>query len=465
MDTPHSIAILPFSDMSPQKDQEYFCDGLAEELIIALRAVEGLRVVPRTSSFRFRTTEVGVREIGRQLSVTSILEGSVRKAGDKLRVALNLIDTGDESSIWSERYDCNLSDVFAVQDQISMEIVDQLRSRFGGEKKASAVPPAGQPSSIAGYENYLRARYEWNKRTEESLKRSVDLFKAAIAENPDYALAHAGLADAYATLAIYGAVLPTDVMPKANEAALEALRLKENLPQAMAARACVQAVFEWKWEDATHAFQRAIELDPNYATARQWFAINCLAPRGRFSEAREQIEIACKVDPDSLAIRMTAGVLSYFERRFDPAIAQYETILETNADFAMAHYFLGQAYLELNRYPEAIAALEKAARLTGRSAETIALLGYAHSKAGNMADAVHLSLELTRRSNQIYVSPVLQAQIRAGLDDLDRVFEYLEHAYRVRSSDLIWIGVRPTMDPLRSDPRFHDLLRRVGFAI
>src|SRR5258706_10962543 len=240
------------------------------------------------------------------------------------------------------------------------------------------------------HEHYLRARNEWNKRTEESLKRSVDLFNIAIAANPNYAMAHAGLADPYVTLAIYGAVLPTDVMPKANESALNALKLEQDLPQALAARACVQAIFDWKWDNAIRLFQRAIELDPNYATARQWFAINCLAPLGRFDEAREQIEIACNVDPDSLAIQMSGGVLSYFERRFDPAIAQYEKILGTHPDFAMAHYFLGQSYLELDRYPEAIAALEKAAQLTNRSAETIALLGYAHSKAGNMADAVHL---------------------------------------------------------------------------
>jgi TolB-like protein/Tfp pilus assembly protein PilF len=470
MDADHSIAILPFSDMSPQQDQQYFCEGLAEELINALRAVKNLRVVPRTSSFRFRNMDIGIPEIGKQLGVGHVIEGSVRKAGDKLRVALNLINTADESPEWSQRYDCNLADVLDVQDRIAAEIVARLKEGFPGETlgeppdETAPAPRQERHINVAAYENYLKARYEWNKRTEEGLRRATELFSLAIAEDSNYAEAHAGLAETYVTLSLYGAVPPAEAIPKANTSVQAALTLNPDLPQALATQGCIHAIFEWQWDSAIALFKRAIDLDPDYAAARQWFAINCLAPIGRLAEAREQIETACILDPDSLAIQMTRGVLLYFEHNFEAAIAQYQKILEGNPDFGMAHFFLGQAYIELRRHREAIESLQRAVQLSGRSAETIALLGYAHSRAGNLGDAVHLSLELTRRSSQIYVSPVLQAQIRAGLDDLDRVFEYLEQAYHARSSDLIWIGIRPTMDPLRSDPRFQDLVKRIGVS-
>ena len=470
----HAIAILPFADMSPQKDQEYFCDGLAEELIAALRNVEGLRVVSRTSSFRFRGSDLGIREIGKKLDVDCIVEGSVRKSGDTLRIVLNLIDVDEDLPLWSERYDRSLVEIFAIQDEISQGIVRKLIATFTPEQvpaaaaetpKAPAPAPAPAvelPQSIQAYEQYLKARFEWNKRTTDSLQRSIGLFKSAITEYPDYALAHAGLADAYVTLAIYGDVAPGEIMPLARLAAETAITLRTDLPEAQTSLACVQAVFDWNWADAIRGFQYAIELDPKYSTARQWLAMHCLAPLGRFAEAREHIECARKNDPDSLVIRMTDGVERYFERDFEKAAEEFRKILETDPGFAMAYYFLGQADLQLNRNDEAIAELEKAVALTGRSAETISVLGYAHSIAGSRIDAVQLAMELTRRSIQDYVSPVLQAQIRIGLGDLDGVFQYLEQAYLARSPELIWIGIRPTMDPVRSDPRFQDLCKRIG---
>ena len=479
MDGTHAIAILPFADMSPQKDQEYFCDGLAEELIAALRNVERLRVVPRTSSFRFRGSGLGIREIGKQLNVDCVVEGSVRKSGDKLRIMLSLINIEDELPIWSERYDRELAEVFAIQDEISQGIVRRLKLTFTTEEagrpeeapqvpepaERTPAPPAAvlnQPQSIEAYEQYLRARFEWNKRAPESVRRSIELFKNAIIEYPDYALAHAGLADAYVTLAIYGDTAPTEILPAAMQSAETAIGLRPELAEAHTSLACVLAVFDWKWTDAIQRFQHAIALDPKYLTARQWLAMHCLAPLGRFGEAREQIESARKNDPDSLVIRMTSAVEYYFERDFEKASQECREILETDPGFAMAHYFLGQADLQLNLNEKAILELEKAVALTGRSAETIAVLGYAHSVAGSKIDAVQLAMELTRRSIQGYVSPVLQAQIRIGLGDLDSVFQYLENAYVARSTDLIWIGVRPTMDAVRSDPRFQDLCGRMG---
>ena len=446
-----SVAVLPFADMSPGGDQDYLCEGLAEELIGALSKLDGLRVASRTSSFRTRASDGDIRDFGRQLGVGAVLEGSVQKAGDRLRISTRLINMEDGYDLWSERYDRKFEDVFNLQDEISQSIVAKLRGVLLGQRAKPIVESATK--STEAYELYLKGRYHWNKRTEEGLKRSVALFEEAIRLDANYALAHAGLADAYVTLGIYGTVAPATAMPGAMTAAERALSLDAKSAEAVSALGCVRALYIWDG-DAEADFRRAIELDPQSAKAHHWYASNYLMPLGRFAEARSELEIALRLDPLSPAIHATTGVLLYFERRFDAAIDQLSKTRDLEPAFGFAPYFIGQAYTQLARHDEAIAALSLAEKLTGRSPEVLAALAYARAMAGQPENARNMMAELIRMANERYVSPVLLSQVALGLGEKGRALDYLRQAYEIRAADLVWIGVRPVFDSVRSEAAF-----------
>jgi serine/threonine protein kinase/Flp pilus assembly protein TadD len=451
-----TVAILPFLNLSPDPNQEYFCDGLVEELITALSNLEGLRVASRTSSFSCRGSTADIREIGDRLKVEAILEGSVRKAGDRVRIVVKLVAVNSGYPLWSERYDRQLDDIFEIQDEISRSIVEKLKL---SEHPANAA----STSSIRAYELYLKGRFYWNKRTEENLKKSIEYFKMALDEDPSYALALAGRADAYVTLALYGALSPADVMPRAKESAEEALKQEPAMPEALTALATIHAVYNWNWAAAERMFKQAIQSNPNYAGAHQWYAIHCLAPAGRFPEARAAIRHARELDPLSLAIITTSALELYFEREYDAAIQEYRRALDLDPNFGIAHYFLGQAYFQKSMFDEGIAELERAVLLSNRSPECVAVLGYGYAITGHRAKAEELAGELETQSRNRYVSPALPAWIHLGLDDREAVFEHLARAYRERATDLIWLRVRPVFDAVRSDPRFEALCSRLGF--
>ncbi len=450
-----AIAILPFADLSAEGDQDYFCDGLAEELINALSNVNGLRVVSRTASFRFRGSDWDLCEIGRRLNVKVILEGSVRRAAGRIRITVSLVSVEDGYPVWSERYDRNFEDIFQIQDEIAQSVVEKLRIARPNLAESPTV-------SFPAYELYLRGRYHWNRRTEESLKQSVSAFQMALREEPNYALALAGLADSYVTLALYGALPPMEVMPLAKASAEKALRLNAELPEALNSLACISSVYDWDWAAAERNFKKATDVNPQYSASHHWFAIHCLAPQGRFSEAHAAIQRARELDPTSLVIAATLGVVSYFERHYDRAISEQRKVLELDPNFGIAHYFLGQALSEQGNYIEAIAELERAVGLTGRSSECLAALACAEAAAGSRTKAIEFASELKNRSARQYVSPVLLAAIGAALHDDVETFDRLEEAQRQRASDLIWLRVRPVFDRIRSDVRFDILCHGLG---
>ena len=449
-----SVAVLPFADMSPGRDQGYLCDGMAEELIGALSKLDGLRVASRTASFRARAADMDIRDLGTQLGVGAVVEGTVQKSGDRLRISTRLINVKDGYDLWSERYDRKLEDVFALQDEISQSIVAKLSGLLLGQRSKQTV--ATPTKNTEAYELYLKGRYHWNKRTEEGLKRSVALFQQAIHLDANYALAYAGLADAYVALAIYGAVAPKDAMPEAMRAAERALNLDAKSAEAVCALGCVRALYLWD-RNAEADFLRAIELDPKSANAHHWYASNYLMPLARFDEARSELDIAAGLEPLSPAIHATKGVLLYFERRYDQAIEHLTKTRELDPKFGFAPYFIGQAHTERGRHDEAIGALGVAVKLTGNSPEVLAALTYARAMAGRKDGARDMMKGLLRLSGERYVSPVLLSQVALGLEDKERALDYLRQAYAIRATDLIWIGVRPVFDSVRKDAAFQEL--------
>lgn len=465
-----AIAILPFSDLSAAHDQEYFCDGLAEELISAVGQSSQIRVASRTASFRYKGAGVDLREIGRTLNVASILEGSVRKAGERVRIVVKLVDIETGYPLWSETYDRLLNDIFQIQDDIARAVVTKLLGTFTAfsEKGQGTCTPfrtalaPSPPRNVRAYEFYLKGRYFWNKRTEDDLRRSAECFGRAIAEDSNEAVAHAGLADVYVTLSLYGAVRPLEFMPLARSSADRALQLNPDLAEALTSRACLRAVFDWDWNSAAREFETAIRINPNYAQARQWYAMNCLCPLGAFARARKELKLAAETDPISLAIASSAGVLAFFEQDYERAIADFRAVLQMNEAFYLAHYFIGQIYAAQGLYPDALGELELAVAMSRGSSESISALGYAQARAGQTDNARLQLQELTRRKTQKYVSPVLLAQINTGLEEYEQAMTNIEEAFHTRSTDLVWLNVRPAFDAVRSNDRVTRILTSLG---
>jgi serine/threonine-protein kinase len=467
---PASVAVLPFVDMSSLKDQEYFCDGMAEELINALTQIPGLRVVSRTSSFQFKGKVDDVRAIGQRLGVRTLLEGSVRTAGERVRIGARLTNAADGYQIWSAQYDREMKDVFAVQDEIAGSILAALRvTLIKAENVPLVAPHTGAPEV---YKLYLKGRHEWNKRTEDGLLRSLEYFQQAIDQDPGYARAHAGLADSYVLLGVYGIRPPAEVMPKAKATATRALeeaadawapgQADAGLAAVYTTLACVKAVYEWSWQEAERSFRRAIELDPTYPTAHHWYATNLLVPTRRFEEAAREIRLAQDRDPLSPAIQASLGLVHYFAGQLAEAEAELKKTLEADGGFAMGHFFLGQTYLRMERAGDALAAIGNASRLSPASAEFRAGLGSACALAGETDRARRILAELEEARRVRYVSAALVAEVHAGLGETEEAISWLGEAHRERSPELAWIGVRPAFNRLRADPRFVELVRKIG---
>ncbi len=457
-----SIAVLPFVNLSPDPENEYFSDGLSEELTGALCKVPGLRVVARTSAFAFKGKDADVRTIGRQLNVRVVLSGSVRKAATRLRIAAQLVSVADGYHLWSEQYDRELDDVFAIQDEITGAIVNVLKLTLLSDEGGGVARQASD--DVEAYELYLKGRHFWNKRTEQGVDKAIEYFRQALAHDAGYAPALAGLADCYTILGIYGARAPQQVMPLAKDAAARALSIDPSLAEAHTALGCVRATFDFDWPGAEQEFRRAIEIKPSYPTAHHWYALNCLAPQGRFDEALGQMQRAREFDPLSPVITTSVGVAHYFAREYRRAIDAYYQAIEIDAHFVMAYFFLGLAHAALGAMDDAIARLEHAQRLVGDSAEVAAALGYVYAVAGRAGEAAALLGELEARRQRAYVSPALISQVYVGLGDRERALEALQEAARQRAADLIWLRVRPVFDPLREDPRYAALVARIGLA-
>ncbi|MCP4656214.1 MAG: protein kinase [bacterium] len=458
-----STAVLPFVDLSPEKDQEYFCCGIAEELICLLTGVENLRVASRASAFHSFSRTDNPRLIGRQLNVDTVLEGSVRTAGNRLRVTARLLEVSDGSYLWSEKYDREISDLFDIQDEIAGMIVDALQPTL--MKRSRLLQPRHSTDNIDAYFLYLKGRYQWKKRTIEGLTKGIGYFQQAITEEPGYARAYAGLADSYVMLGIYGFLPPDDVMPRAKAAAEKALEINDSLAEVYTSRACVRSVYDWDFAGAESDFQRAVELDPSYATAYQWKAMNYLIPLGRFEEANEQLRQAWELDPLSLTINTSRGLYYYYCRRYREAVDEFRRALEIDADFEPAHVFLGQTYDKQGLYEEALAELRQALKLSGGRPDITVALGHAHAQLGHRDLARCFLDQLLHEAETKYVSPSVVAQVHAALGEREEALAALEQARTMRSADLIWLGVNPVFDPLLDEPGFRSLLNEIGLEV
>jgi serine/threonine-protein kinase len=459
--TETSIAVLPFTDMSPEQDQEFFCDGISEEIINALTKLDELRVVARTSAFAFKNKHGDVREIGRSLNVTAVLEGSVRKSGTMLRITAQLINVSDGFHLWSERFDRQMEDVFAIQDEMAQAIVNMLKIKLVGEPGTSLV--RRYTENLDAYTLYLKGRFYWNKRSEEGLKKGLECFEQAIAEDPDYALAYAGLADSYNLLGFYGIMPPLEAFPRAQTAARKALEMDETIAEAHTSLGFACMFYEWDWTCAETSFRHAIDLNPNYPTGLHWYA-EYLVLMGRGDEAIEQSKKAEKSDPLSLIINTLLGWAPHYDRRYDEAIEQYHRTMEMDANFVPAHFFLGLTYVQKSMFEEAIAEFQQAASLFGNSALFVVVQGYAYAAAGSQKEAHMVLDELDRMAGRECIQPYYTAAVHYALGNDDRAFEWLDRACDARDTWAAFLKVDPIWDQLRSDERFIALLERVGLG-
>jgi serine/threonine-protein kinase len=455
-----SIVVLPFADMSPEKDQEYFCDGLAEEIINALSQFSSLRVVARTSAFSFKGQQVDVRDIGRKLGVDAVLEGSVRKAGNRLRITAQLVSVADGYHLWSERYDRDMAGTFAVQDEITLAIVDKLKIQLLGEENARFA--AQQTIGFDAYNSYLQGRYFWNKMTEEGFKKSIEHFEQTIEKEPDYAPAYTGLADAYMNLPLYSGFSPQQAYPKAKEAVMKALELDETLAEAHASHAWIKMNYEWDWMGAENECRRAIELNPGYAAAHRWYAFDLLF-LGRFDEAIQEITLALELDPLSLVTSRTVGHIYYYAGQYDKALEAIRKTLEMDPNFAYVHLDQGLVFLQQSRNADALAAFQKEQALAKSWNPVIETwVGIAHAKTGNKDEAQKILNDLIERSQKGYAPPSGIARLYIVLGETEPAFEWLNQAFTKRDFFLRYLKVERTFDPIRSDPRCAEMLKKMG---
>ena len=456
-----SIVVLPFVNMSADPENEFFSDGMTEEIINALTQLSDLHVVARTSSFAFKGKTTSIDEIGRKLNVTTVLEGSVRKAANRLRITAQLINVADGFHLWSEKYDREADDVFAIQDEISLAIVDKLRVRLiPGEKARLAGKATLNP---AAHEAYLKGRYFWNQRG-TGVSKAIDFFHAALAEDENYALAHAGLADAYASLGFYGYLPPREVMPKARDAAQKALAIDDGLVEAHSSLGFVLTVFDWDWEGARKEFLRAFELNPSYGPARYWYT-NLLLIQGQLEEAIAEVELGLKHDPLSMYMQTFLGIVLLAGKKYAQAAEQLRKTLELDPTFFIARSTLGLTYANQSRVEDGIAEIQEAIARSDRDQLPVTALGMVYAAAGDRRRAREVLTELEQRARDGYISAINIAAIHAQLGDKNKALEWLEKAYEERSPMLFAVEYGyfgQPFDSLKTDPRFVDLLRRMG---
>ncbi len=455
-----SIAVLPFANKTGDPNAEYLSDGISESLINSLSQWPGVKVIARSSAFKYKGTEVDLKEVANALGVEAILTGRVTQRGENLSISVELVNASDKTQMWGEQYDRNMSDLLAIQREIASEIVEKLKLKVSGEEKGAAKH---YTESNEAYQLYLKGRFYWNKRTAEGLKKSIEYFNQATDKDPRFALAYAGLADSYVVPA--NRLPPREAMPKAKAAAIRALELDETLAEAHVSLGRVFAVYDWDWTSAEKEYKRAIELNPRYAIAHQWYG-GYLAVMGRTSEAIAEKKRAVELEPLSLIINFELGLAFYYSRDYDRAIEQFQKTLELDQNFPPPHNFLPAAYEQKGMYSEAIAEFKKEIPLTAGSESSLskAGLGHVYGVSGKKNEARTLLDELKQLSAQEFVPATSVALIYEGLGEKDQAFAWLDKGYEQRAFQLQWIKIEPRWDSLRSDPRYADLIRRVGLS-
>ena len=454
-----SIAVLPLVNASPDPENEYLSDGITDELINALAQVAGLRVASRTSVFALKGKPQDVRAIGALLGATWVLEGTVRRAGDRLRITAQLSSTEDGRLLWSERYDRTFADVFAIQEELARTIVDTLRTTSFAQ--LTTPMPKRYTENLKAYGLYLKGRFAWNKRTQEGVTEAIGYFEQAIAEDPRYAPAYTGLADSYALQLDYRSVPVAEGFARAKSYALQALELDDTLAEAHASLAWSLFIYDWDWEAARREYQRAVELDPGYATAHQWYAF-WHASRGQLDQALVEVHTALELDPGSISIRRTVGWLYYYARRYDQARYHLTRAIEANPTAEETYRVLGLVLGMLGRYAEAERVLRDAMELPGTGSYTQATLAYVLARAGRRAEAEALLEELEAKHRAGYISPVAFATVHLGLGNLERALDWAERAFEERRGWLAYLKVNPLVDPIRGEPRYEALVGRLG---
>jgi len=456
------IAVLPFMNISPDPSDEYFADGLTEELIDRLCQVGELEVIARTSVMSLKKKEKKAAEIGRELRAGALVEGSVRKSGNRIRVTAQLIDANTEGHLWSSRYDRNLEDVFAVQTEIAEQVADALKVQLlPNEKKAIEKKPT---TSSEAYVLYLKGRYHWNERSPKSVRTAAEYFEKAIREDPSFALAYVGLADSYEILIDQIAITPSvEISQKIRSWAEKALELDPSLPEAHASLGAVLSFRFWDWARSEHEFKRSIELNPGYPSARQWYGMY-LSFVGRLDEALEQLRKALELDPFSLIINLNYAMGLVEAGRYREGIEQMvKTLALAESGFAWGFYVLGQLYIHGSEVEKGVVEFKKALEIIPGFPVVLAALGHAYGLMGRKEDAAKILSELKEASSTSYVSPALIAMVEFGLGEKEDAFRHLEKAYDERSNMLLWYKTMPGFEDIRADERFARLSTRMGF--
>ena len=455
-----SLAVLPFYLDSSNSDTEYLVDGITENIITNLSRLPNLRVKARSTVFRYKAREVDPQEIGKSLNVHAVLIGRVFQKDDSLTIRTELVRVKDGSQLWGEQYTRRMSDLFSVEQEISTEIAEKLKLKLSGEEKRQISK--SHTVSNEAFQNYLKGRYFWNKRTPEGIKQAIEFFEQAIDSDPNYALAYAGLSDCYNLLTDYAGVPPNESFPRAKASAKKALEIDDTVAEAHVSLAHAYLSYDWNWKDAEAEYRRGIELSPNYATGHHWFGWYW-AMLANEEEALARIRQAQELDPLSMIINANAGLFYYFARRYDDAIHQYEKTLQLDPRVGLIHYYLGMAYEQKGDLSKALAAYEKAYTPTTQSAGILSSMGRIHALRGDKEKGKEFEDRLMQLAADRYISPCIIARIPVALGENDRAFDLLAKGYADRDELMLWLKVDPRFDSIRNDPRFVTLLKNVNF--
>lgn len=457
-----SLVVLPLENLSGDKEQDYFADGMTDDLIANLAKIHSLRVISRSTAMAYKGTHKPLPQIASELSVDAVVEGTVMRVGNRVRITAELVQVSTDQHLWADTYESPIGDVLALQNRVSSAIVDQIRINLTKEdKERLAQKPSVSPEA---YEDYLKGRYYWNKRSGDGFEKAIGYFEEATRRDPQYALAYAGLADCYGIIGatIYGSVPSLEAAPKAKAAAIRALEIDPTLAEAETSLATAKFNYDWDWAGAAEGFKKAMQLDPTYATAYQRYSLY-LSAMGKFDDSFEQIRKARELEPLSISINASFGWRLYLAREYDRSIVQLRDTLEMDPAYEWAHLTLGQAYEQKGQFGLAIEELQKAVELSHSSPLTISALAHAEALSGNHAAAKKLLTQLDGLSKKQYVSPFYVATVYLGLGRNDEAMNWLEKAYTDRSNGLVFLKVEPELDPLRTNPRFAALQSRLNF--